>query len=108
MSFQNSAKNITLHDGHILRAELADGQGRYHKAEFDLDSVLGNNKGVLEWSGSQFSRSSKDVKVEQQGGPRDPPILKAKLGDGHGGHRDVEANLGDRLANENGKFVFRP
>ncbi|KAI5285890.1 hypothetical protein KEM55_000473 [Ascosphaera atra] len=107
MSFQNSARNIELKDGHILKAQLADEQGDYHDAEFDLDTVLGNNKGVLEWSGGLFSHSAKDVIVEQAG-PHAPPIIKASLGDGNGGVRAVEANLGDRLYNENGKFVFHP
>ncbi|KAI5289689.1 hypothetical protein KEM52_000691 [Ascosphaera acerosa] len=108
MSFHVTARNIKLEDGHILKAELADSQGHYQHAEFDLDSVLGNDKGVLEWSGGGFSRSAKDIKLEQLGGSNGPPILKAQLGDGRGGHRPVEANLADRLVNENGKFVFRP
>ncbi|KZZ87423.1 Cyanovirin-N [Ascosphaera apis ARSEF 7405] len=108
MSFQNSARNIRLEDGHILKAELADEQGDWHDAEIDLDEILGNDRGVLEWSGGGFSRSSKDITVEHLFGDSGPPILKAQLGDGQGGHRYVEANLGDRLVNENGKFVFRP
>lgn len=46
MSFQNSARNIRLEDGHILKAELADEQGDWHDAEIDLDEILGNDRGM--------------------------------------------------------------
>lgn len=45
MSFQYSAQNIRVDDGHILRAQLQDGEGEWRDAEFDLDQIIGNDNG---------------------------------------------------------------
>jgi len=45
MSFHASAEHIRVDDGHILRAVLHNSAGEAVEAEFDLNTVLGNNNG---------------------------------------------------------------
>ena len=45
MSFHISASNIRVEDGHILKATLLDVDGNAVEAEFDLDTVIGNDNG---------------------------------------------------------------
>ena len=45
MSFHISAAEVRVDDGHILRARLDNGEGQQVDAEFDLNTVLGNNNG---------------------------------------------------------------
>lgn len=47
MSFHESVENIRVDDGHTLRADK-DGQ----TIELDLDTILGNDNGRFQWSGS--------------------------------------------------------
>jgi hypothetical protein len=51
MPFHHSAQNITIEDGHILKAELANMDGEWVEAEFDLNDCIGNNNGAFEWGG---------------------------------------------------------
>lgn len=46
MSFHLSAADVRVDDGHILRANLTNGDGEQVEAEFDLNSVIGNNNGT--------------------------------------------------------------
>lgn len=52
MSFHESAQNVTVEDGHVLRAELANVEGENVEAELDLNTCIGNNNGSFEWGGS--------------------------------------------------------
>jgi hypothetical protein len=45
MTFTQSAENIRLDEGHLLRASLRNMNGDLVDAEFDLDQVIGNNWG---------------------------------------------------------------
>lgn len=46
MSFHLSAQNVRVEEGHILRATLTNAAGAPVDAEFDLDTVLGNDNGT--------------------------------------------------------------
>lgn len=52
MSFHQSASDIRVEDGHILRARLTNMDGEEVEAEMDLNDVIGNNDGSFEWGGS--------------------------------------------------------
>ncbi|KAH7019589.1 hypothetical protein EDB80DRAFT_701158 [Ilyonectria destructans] len=52
MSFHLCAENITLENGHILKARLANTSGDYVDAEIDLNNYIGNNFGSFEWGGA--------------------------------------------------------
>jgi len=41
MTFQHSAENIRVDDGHILRASLRNGNGDLQDAEIDLNNHIG-------------------------------------------------------------------
>lgn len=45
MPFQESAENLRVEDGHILRAILETNGLVWHDAEIDLDTCLGNIDG---------------------------------------------------------------
>jgi hypothetical protein len=45
MSFTESAENVRVDEGHILRASLRNGEGNNVDAEIDLDQFLGNHSG---------------------------------------------------------------
>lgn len=45
MSFTESAENVRVDDGHILRASLRNGNGDNVDAEIDLDQFIGNDNG---------------------------------------------------------------
>lgn len=46
MSFHINAEDITIEDGHILKAKLPDGEGEMNDAEIDLDEHIGNDNGL--------------------------------------------------------------
>lgn len=58
MSFHCSAQNIECH-GHILKAELANGDGEHHWTECNLNDWIGNNDGRFEWGGQGTSFTSR-------------------------------------------------
>ena len=45
--FHQSAQDVRVDEGHILRARLANGNGDWVDAELDLNQCLGNNDGEL-------------------------------------------------------------
>lgn len=45
MSFTQSAENVRVDDGHILRASLRNGNGDNVDAEIDLNQFVGNDNG---------------------------------------------------------------
>lgn len=51
MSFHLSAQDIYLTENRFLRASLQREDGVYESAGFDLDSVLGNENGMIHWDG---------------------------------------------------------
>ena len=46
MTFIRSAENVRVDDGHLLRAQLRNGNGDLVDAEIDLDNIIGNNYGT--------------------------------------------------------------
>lgn len=51
VNFHHSAQNISLEDGHILHAELSNGDGDYVESTLDLDYYIGNHDGAFAWGG---------------------------------------------------------
>ena len=49
MTFIQSAENVRIDDGHILRAQLRNVNGDLVDAEIDLDHVIGNNWGIYRY-----------------------------------------------------------
>ncbi|KAM7200701.1 Cyanovirin-N [Naviculisporaceae sp. PSN 640] len=105
MSFHLSAEDIHLEDGHILKARLGNGDGEQVDAEFDLNSVIGNNNGNFEWGGADFSHSAEDISFSIEG-DENVPILRARLTDVEGNSEWRDINLSERITNQNGQFAF--
>lgn len=61
MSFRQSASNIRVDDGHILRASIQNGNGDWVDAEIDLDGFIGNSNGRFEWGGESMSLSFRNL-----------------------------------------------
>lgn len=53
MSFHQSAEDVRVDDGHILRARIPNANGDMVDAECDLDQCLGNNNGTF-WRPGQL------------------------------------------------------
>lgn len=47
MGFTDSAQNIRVDEGHILRAQLQKADGSWVDAEIDLNQHIGNTNGTL-------------------------------------------------------------
>lgn len=105
MSFHHSAEDIKIEDNHILVAKLADSEGEMQDASIDLDEYIGNNDGSFEWDGQNFSGTAEDVEFHIEG-DGDVPVLRAKLNNADGEPVDADINLGERIVNDNGAFVF--
>ncbi|CAI6030301.1 unnamed protein product [Clonostachys chloroleuca] len=99
MSFHHSASNIRVEEGHILVADLENGESR-----INLDDFIGNNNGNFEWGGVNFSGSAEDIRFELEGDGQ--PILRARLGDVEGNLHDRDINLSERIGNDNGNLRF--
>ncbi|KAI5458331.1 Cyanovirin-N [Mariannaea sp. PMI_226] len=106
MSFQHTAQNIYLQDGHILRARLEDFGGNWVDAEIDLNNYIGNNYGSFEWGGAGFANSAESISLSLEG-QDSVPILRANLKDGHGNAIPRDINLAERIGNIDGHFKFR-
>ncbi|KAH6871768.1 Cyanovirin-N [Thelonectria olida] len=105
MSFHLSAEDITLEDGHILRARLADVDGNWQDAQLDLDYYIGNIDGSFEWGGQNFSHSASNISFGFEGDDN-VPVLRASLGTMEGGSNDRDLNLSERIGNDNGNMIF--
>lgn len=49
MSFHEHAEDIRIEDDHILIARLADAEGELQDASVDLNELLGNSEGTLNY-----------------------------------------------------------
>ncbi|KAL6706647.1 hypothetical protein ACN47E_005189 [Coniothyrium glycines] len=107
MSFHYSAEDIRIDDGHILRARLQGGDGEWKDAEFDLNSVVGNVDGHFIWDGENFSHSSENIEFTIEG-DGSVPVLRASLSDAEGNYEVRDINLGERISNQDGDFVYNP
>ncbi|KAF2674142.1 Cyanovirin-N [Microthyrium microscopicum] len=105
MSFAQSAQNLRVDDGHILRGQLQNVNGDWVDAELDLNSCIGNDWGNFQWGGENFSGSSQDINFTVEG-DASVPVLRAVIDDGNGGHNQRDLNLGERIQNSDGQLVF--
>ncbi|KAK5654762.1 hypothetical protein OQA88_7087 [Cercophora sp. LCS_1] len=106
MSFHLSAADARVDDGHILRANLTNGDGEQVEAEFDLNHVIGNNNGNFEWGGQDFAGSAEGISFSLEGDDS-VPVLRAQLRDIEGNLEWRDINLAERIGNDNGSFVFQ-
>lgn len=51
-NFHESAADVTVEDGHILKAVLNNIEGEGCDAEFDLSECIGNEDGEFVWGGT--------------------------------------------------------
>lgn len=102
MAFHKSAKDVDVIDGYLL-AICTDCSGQDQEAELKLDLYLGNSNGFFEWGGTNFSRSTKDMVVINEG---DSIFLHAKLETKNLTWRDAKVNLSDRITNSNGVLKY--
>ncbi|KAI5866315.1 CVNH domain-containing protein [Durotheca rogersii] len=105
MSFHASSEDIRLEDGHILKARLRDADGNYKDAEIDLNNFIGNDDGRFQWGGENFSESAEDIHFGIEGGAS-VPVLRARLRRVDGEFSDADINLGERVENQDGEFIF--
>ncbi|CAG8263570.1 unnamed protein product [Penicillium nalgiovense] len=119
MSFHETASEIELEDGHILKAVLRNEDGDEQESTLDLNEHIGNDNGIrlcdtsrsnylvgqFHWDGGDFHSSAEDVSLEREGDD-DVPILRARLHDVEGELQDADINLAERIGNDNGELVF--
>ncbi|KAH7120405.1 CVNH domain-containing protein [Dactylonectria estremocensis] len=105
MSFHLSAEDISLEDGHVLKARLANTDGEHVDAELDLNYYIGNSDGSFEWGGENFAESAEDISFELEGDDSSP-ILRATLNNMEGEGVSCDLNLSERIGNDNGVLIF--
>ncbi|KAF1831223.1 cyanovirin-N family protein [Decorospora gaudefroyi] len=105
MTFYHSAEDIHIDDGHILKARLQKGDGEWEDAEIDLNNHIGNIDGNFTWDGEGFSHSAENIEFALEG-DGDVPVLRATLFDAEGNGETRDINLGERISNEDGTFVY--
>ncbi|ERF73174.1 hypothetical protein EPUS_03015 [Endocarpon pusillum Z07020] len=116
MTFYTYAQNIRLakrNDKQYLIAKLATGSSAggdeegWYVDSICLDDHIGNDHGSFKWSdnGGGFSYYARDIKLLNDG--RTLAAQLAAGGDtGGGGWRDATIDLGERLANDHGRFKY--
>ncbi|KAJ5536068.1 cyanovirin-n family protein [Penicillium frequentans] len=104
MSFHESANDIELEDGHILKAKLSYGEDEERDAEMDLNDFIGNDNGCFCWGGENFKESATNIELSFEG--PGIPVLRANLFDVEGEEIEANINLAERISNDNGEFVF--
>ncbi|BDD55366.1 hypothetical protein MAP00_000892 [Monascus purpureus] len=105
MAFHLSAQDVRIDDKHYLRALLSNESGDLVEAEFDLDTVLGNDEGSFSWDGANFSESAEDVTFSIEGDGQ-VPVLRALLYNSAGETFPRDVNLAERIENHDGAFVY--
>jgi hypothetical protein len=99
MSFSLSANNSQIKEGH-LHAHVRRIDGSWNEdAKLNLDHHIGNNNGVLEWGGQNFSQSVQNVHL------RDGHILEADARRVDGSWNRTSINLNEKIGNNNGELV---
>ncbi|KAH6853820.1 Cyanovirin-N [Chaetomium sp. MPI-CAGE-AT-0009] len=102
-SFHHSAEDVRLDYGHMLWARLRNAEGQWVETVVDLNEYLGNDDGRFKWGGMAFSESATNIRLELEGSEK-VPILRATLNDKRRQKKEADINLGDRIANVDGKF----
>ncbi|KAJ5837041.1 hypothetical protein N7447_003067 [Penicillium robsamsonii] len=105
MSFHESASQIELEDGHILKAVLRNEDGDEEESTIDLNDHIGNDNGQFQWDGGDFQSSADDISFDREGDDG-TPILRAILRDVEGEEHHADINLSERIGNDNGNLVF--
>ncbi|PLN78752.1 Cyanovirin-N [Aspergillus taichungensis] len=106
-AFHLTATDIRVEDGHLLVASLQYGDDEWQESTIDLDQYIGNDEGRFVWDGENFSDSAENVHFAIEGGA-DVPVLRAQLPTSDGQLVDADLNLGERIDNRDGEFVFDP
>ena len=106
MSFNITAQNMRVDNGHILKARLKEANGNEVDAEIDLNSIIGNNNGRFEWGGADFSKSAEEIHFAVEGA-QSVPVLRALLKNLKGELVRADINLAERIENDNGHFRFQ-
>ncbi|CAG7962333.1 unnamed protein product [Penicillium nalgiovense] len=136
MSFHETASEIELEDGHILKAVLRNEDGDEQESTLDLNEHIGNDNGMFHVQSDlcpcitptylhrlcdtsrsnylvgQFHwdggdfHSSAEDVSLEREGDDDVPILRARLHDVEGELQDADINLAERIGNDNGELVF--
>ncbi|KAK3950961.1 Cyanovirin-N [Pseudoneurospora amorphoporcata] len=107
MSFHLSAEEarIESRDGRTyLHARLRREDGEWNDAEFDLDTVLGNDDGHFQWGGQNFTASARNITFDPKEGAAEQPILRAELQDCNQEWHARDVNLTEIVENINGHF----
>ncbi|KAK8117592.1 cyanovirin-N [Apiospora kogelbergensis] len=105
MSFFDTARDIRLEDGHMLRASLQRVDGEWQDAEINLNDHIGNENGRFCWDSNGFSESSEGIWCSIEGtGP--VCVLRGRLRNADGELCECDLNLSERLGNNDGNFQW--
>ncbi|KAE8351573.1 Cyanovirin-N [Aspergillus coremiiformis] len=107
MSFHHTARNWRIHHDNgetLFRVELRDVQGNWHERTVRLDDHIGNTDGWFIWGGNGFTRTARNVRLEDtEWGPKLVAVLESN---GGGDRGDQGMLLGDKIKNEDGHLRF--
>ncbi|KAF7586026.1 hypothetical protein BBP40_009659 [Aspergillus hancockii] len=107
MSFHHSARNwrLRVEDGITwFRCELRDRHGEYHERTIRLDDHIGNTDGWFIWGGQNFTRTARDIRLEDS--ERGPKLVAVMEMNG-GGDRGLQGlYLTDKIENDDGHLRF--
>lgn len=95
MSFSQSSKNLYL-EGSNLHCESQACNGSWHKNVLNLNDLITNNNGNLEWqSGGNFAASSQNLRLEGK-------WLHCDSRRADGSWNKASINLDDKITNSDG------
>ncbi|KAL0638832.1 hypothetical protein Q9L58_002061 [Maublancomyces gigas] len=103
-SFSDSCKNMELKHGHILRAECKNAAGHWVTSEIDLNSCIGNLNGYLSWDYTDFTKSSHEIRLTDNGTKIEARLTRQD----HGTSEPQGIYLNERIINRDGRLHFVP
>ncbi|KAE8146761.1 Cyanovirin-N [Aspergillus avenaceus] len=107
MSFHLSSQNFRLsfEEGcTVFECEVRDRHGEFHHRKIKLDAHIGNTDGWFIWGGQNFTRTARDIRLEQTG---NGPKLIATMQTNSGGDRGAQGlMLADKIENNDGHLRF--
>ncbi|RPB20072.1 Cyanovirin-N [Terfezia boudieri ATCC MYA-4762] len=104
MSFHASSQGISLHDNHILVAQVKSEHGTWHHRTIDLNNYIGNSDGWFIWGGQKFSHSARNISLSHR---PDGVWLEGELRCVNGGYRERQGiNLSEKISNQGGNLVL--
>ncbi|KAH8153716.1 uncharacterized protein LAJ45_02529 [Morchella importuna] len=86
--FSESSRNIHLVDGHRLRAECRNERGDYQASELNLNTCIGNLNGYLAWDTPNFSQTSQNIRLVENGTKIEATLLQEWMPSLHSSQRD--------------------